>query len=110
MGFIAFILALCAAYCFAVIYFTRRLPVWLRQLVCTFLLALVCPVLVAHEGGAAMAPAIFLLTFGLGDLKHDDFTGIAFQVSIVWGVAYCILMVGVGIRYLIRKRGTKHVV
>jgi hypothetical protein len=36
------------------------------------LLALLCPVLLTHEGGAAIAPVVYFLTFYLDDLKHDD--------------------------------------
>jgi hypothetical protein len=107
MGVRLFILSLCAVYCFAVLFFTRRLPTWLRQLVCTFLLALVWPVFVVHEGGAARAPAIICLTVGLGDLELGDVRGLAIQIAPVWIAAYCVWMIGVGVRHLIRKK-TSH--
>ncbi len=109
MGIMMLILfAVSAAYCFAVLCLTRRLPVLLRLLICTVLLALFCPLLLIHEGGAAIAPLAYFLTFYLDDLKHDDIKSLAFEISFVWGVANCILLIVVGIFYFARKKG-KHI-
>ena len=105
---ILILLAVSAAYCFAVLRLMRRLPIMLRLLIGTLLLVLLCPVLLVHEGGAAIAPIVYFLTFYLDDLKHDDITGLAFEISFVWGVANCILLIAVGIFYFARKKG-KHI-
>jgi hypothetical protein len=82
------LLAFSATYCFAVFRWTRHLPVWLRLLIRSFLLCLLCPTFVVQEDGAAFAPIIVYLTFYLCDLRPDEIEEILFQILCVWGVVY----------------------
>jgi len=86
-----------AIYCFAVFRWTRYLPAWLRLLIRSFLLCLLCPTFVVQEDGAAFAPMIVYLTVYFGDLKPDDIEGMLFQILCVWGLLYGLWLATIGI-------------
>jgi hypothetical protein len=65
-------LALGAVYCFAVLRWTRRLPVWLRRLTRSFLLCLLYPALVVQEEYSELIPRTFYFTLYWGDLNLDE--------------------------------------
>jgi hypothetical protein len=81
-------LAFSAVYCFAVIRWTRGLPVWLRRLTRSLAMALLFPALVLQEEGVPFAPSIFFFTLDLPNLKWDDVDNLAFQTMIIWLIIF----------------------
>ncbi len=69
---------------------TSRLPAWLRRLVCSCLVGLLCPPLFVQIMGAPFIPSIFLLTLGWNCLPPDDFKSLLAQWALT-GTATFIL-------------------
>jgi hypothetical protein len=103
-----YLFAIGTVYCFAMLWLMRRSPIWLRLLICTLELVLLCPVLIIHEGGGGFAPLIYWFYY-LVDLNRDDLKSVALQISFVWAVANGLLLIVVGIRYFIRRAKNRHV-
>ncbi|HEY1662336.1 MAG TPA: hypothetical protein VGI03_07950 [Verrucomicrobiae bacterium] len=114
MGIFVFIFIANLAVCIGVWFLTKKLPIWMRLLVVTFLLAVVItPVGGAGEGGAWIMPLGIMLTFllynvimGVGDygdlhaLFRENFAlGLFLEI---WGITYLLCIVVVLIRYLIK--------
>ena len=111
MGVIVSSLFVIATFCFAVWYFTRPLPAWLRLIATTFLFGLLfAPVLVGGEGGAGIAPLIILIPFNIGEPSFDSLerqlttAPVVVPILVTWVAAYIISMIVVGIH---RKMKTK---
>jgi hypothetical protein len=104
--------------CLGVFLLTKRLPVWFRLLITTFLFALICtPFGAVGEGGAGIVPLIFVLPaaldnliMGIGDSALHELISVSGVLFLfVWGAAYLFTMVVVGICHFIKKGRAKNV-
>jgi len=104
--------------CLGVFWLTKRLPVWFRLLITTFLFALICtPFGGAGEGGAGIVPLVFVLPaalnhliMGIGDSPLHELISVSGVLFLyVWGAAYLFAMVVVGICHFIKKGRAKNV-
>src|SRR5450432_1744364 len=92
--------------CLLVWRLTKKLPIWLRLLITTFLFALLgSPIVAGSEGGGGIFPLGLILFFNLPDLFFGggdnglgtQLSALAFTFLCVWGVTYFISMIVVGV-------------
>ena len=91
---------------------TRKLSLWLRLLITTFLAALICtPAAVVGEGGAGIIPmGYYLYDFFPSGIHSQDRNrprpGIeeVISIAVVWAILYAVSMAIVVICRSIRKR------
>jgi hypothetical protein len=112
--------------CFCVWWFTKKLPVWLRLLAVTFMIAIcITPVGGGSEGGPWFATLGLVLPFTLFDLARASLFSVPVDSSYVslhklfsteailyflgiWGIAYLIAMLVFGCIRIFKRR-TKNV-
>jgi hypothetical protein len=103
--------------CGSALWLTRRLPIWLRLLIVTFIAALLStPAVVGSEGGVGVFPMLFVLVqffhhvfnlyCGIDDsnatISHPGIQEIV-SIAIAWAILYAISMAIVGIRSFNKK-------
>jgi hypothetical protein len=91
---------------------TKRLSIWLRLLITTFIAALICtPAVVGGRGGAGIVPMACLLYDFFSSGIHPQNSNRSrpgneevISIVVVWAILYAISMAIVGIGRFIRKR------
>jgi hypothetical protein len=90
-------LTLSAVYCFAVLRWTRRLPVGWRRLVRTMLLCFLFPALVVQGEYSVLVPRTFFYSLYWGDLNLYGIKRLLIQTSVLCGVVYGLWMAWIGL-------------
>ena len=98
--------------CYGLWVLTKKLQLWLRLIIVTLLVAVfLTPVNAVGEGGAGIFPVGLFFPFFLFSLffgGHTDDSQRAGDIiwaalPVIWGVLYCISMLGLGIHKIVQK-------